>query len=225
MGVWPHARDAPGLQTMIATVLVVGAAAETAAAQSPTLNWPNSPVGHPISTPAAAENPSFTVNLRGNFAVAGNTLLTCPDNSVSRSLRARTRQQRRAAEPCSGASNNDENMKYVNVDPSAGHFDSTTATLTVPSDARIVRAYLYWGADLARGVANNDAAFGAPGAEDPITNTQWTKALLRIGAGSYSTADATSPPGGKSFYVRSGIRSPATARAGRIRRGRTSHRS
>jgi hypothetical protein len=59
------------------------------------------------------------MNLSGNFTVAGNTLLTCPGNSVSRRLRARTRQQRLGAEPCLGANNNDQNMKYVNVEPTA----------------------------------------------------------------------------------------------------------
>jgi hypothetical protein len=78
-----------------------------------------------------------------------------------RRLRAKTRRQRLTAEPCIGSDNNGLDMKYVNVDP-AGHFDSSTATLTVPSGARVVRAYLYWRADLARGV-QNDASAGAPG--------------------------------------------------------------
>jgi hypothetical protein len=197
--------------TIIAAVLVVGAAAETAAAQNPTSNWPNSPVRHRISEPAPTATPSFSVNLRGNFTVAGNTLLTCPGNSVSGRLRARTRQQRLAAEPCLGANNNDQNMKYVNVDPSGNHFDSSTATLTLPSDARVVRAFLYWGADLARGV-NNDESTGAPGGETPAANTLWKTALLRTGTGSYTTVDATAPgrnglwDGVESWYDRPGNR-------------------
>lgn len=178
--------------TMIAAVLVVAAAAETAAAQSPTVDWPNSPVRHRISEPAPAATPSFNMNVRGNFTVAGNTLLTCPGNSVSRRVRARTRQQRFEAEPCLGANNNDQNMKYVNVDPGGNHFDSSTAALTLPSDARVVRAFLYWGADLARGV-NNDESAGAPGGETPTANNLWKTALLRTGTGSYTMVDATAP--------------------------------
>ena len=59
-------------------------------------------------------------------------------------------------------------MQYVNVDPvgvSPKRFNSSTATLSVPAGARVVRAFLYWGADLARGVTVGHAADGAPGGE------------------------------------------------------------
>ena len=83
-------------------------------------------------------------------------------------------------------------MRYVNVDP-AGHFNSSAATVTLPAGARVVRAYLYWGADLARGVdKSNGAADGAPGGETPDdpavagsapgANTLWTTAKLRVGS-------------------------------------------
>lgn len=170
-----------------AWILAIGAAQ----AQSPVSNWPNSPVRHPLRAAAPASTPSFSANLRGGFVKAGNTLLTCPTNSLARRLRAQTRRQRLAAEPCIGSDNNGLDMRYVNSDP-AGHFDSSAATLTVPSDARVVRAYLYWGADLARGV-QNDASAGAPGGEDPKTNVLWKTALLRTGTGAYTTVDATAP--------------------------------
>ena len=163
----------------------------SAQAQSPVSNWPNSPVRHPLRAAAPVATPTFSANLRGSYVTAGNTLLTCPTNSLARRLRAKTRRQRLAAEPCIGSDNNGLDMKYVNVDP-AGHFDSSTATLTVPSGARVVRAYLYWGADLARGV-QNDASAGAPGGEDPNTNPLWKTALLRTGTGAYTTVDATAP--------------------------------
>ena len=95
---------------------------------------------------------------------------------------------------CINASNNDHNMVYVNVDSSGGHFDSSSATLTVPSGARVVKAFLYWGADLSEGVnrpTTNPPSYAAPGGADPNTNTQWKKADLRVGSGSYTTIDAT----------------------------------
>jgi large repetitive protein len=145
--------------------------------------------------------PSFTANLRGNFVTASNTLLTCPDNPSAHRQRIARRRGGRAAEQCAGRNNNDLDMRYVNADPS-GHFNSSAATLTLPADARVVRAYLYWGADLARGVDNrNDASDGAPGGEvpdDPATpgsapgtNTLWTTAKLRVGARPYVAVDAT----------------------------------
>ena len=127
------------------------------------------------------------MNVRGGFVTAGNTLLTCPEN-----VGARGRPKARASEACLDANNNDRNMVYANVDPN-GHFDSSTATLNIPSDARVVRAYLYWGADLARGVAN-EAETGAPAGETPTSNDKWRQALLRVGGGSYATVDAFNDP-------------------------------
>jgi uncharacterized repeat protein (TIGR01451 family) len=175
--------------TLVAAALLLGSAAEAASAQSPISNWPNSPVRHFLRAAAPLTTPSFSANLRGGFVRAGNTLLTCPTNSISRRARARTRAQRLAAEPCLEANNNDQNMQYVNVDPGNGRFNSSTATLTVPAGARVVRAYLYWGADLGPGV-NNNADTAAPGGADPNQNMLWRTALLKTGSGSYTTINA-----------------------------------
>jgi uncharacterized repeat protein (TIGR01451 family) len=169
---------------MVFFALLAGVAS---AQQLAIAHWPHSPVNHLLHRPAPRATPSFSVNLRGNFVTTANTLLTCPDNTST-------------AEPCLNRNNNDENMRYVNVDPSNGHFNSSTATLTLPADARVVQAYLYWGADLARGV-NNGSADGAPGGETPWdpaqspsgTNHEWTTALMRVGSGSYTTVDARAP--------------------------------
>jgi uncharacterized repeat protein (TIGR01451 family) len=83
-------------------------------------------------------------------------------------------------------------MRYVNLDSSSGHFNSSSATLSLPANARVVRAYLYWGADLARGVDNGPEA-GAPGGETPSANPLWRRALLRVGGAAYVSVDATDP--------------------------------
>ena len=191
-----------GAAALAAATLAVAAMAGTARAQTVIANWPHSPVNHLLRDPAPAASPSFTANLRGNFVTASNTLLTCPGNPLTRRQRATRRRQGRAVEPCEGRNNNDENMRYVNVD-GAPRFDSSRATLTLPDGARVVRAYLYWGADLARGVSDsNTASYGAPGGETPVdpanpaaggTNTLWTTALMRVGGGGYTTVDATAP--------------------------------
>jgi large repetitive protein len=130
-------------------------------------------------------------------AFAGNALLTCPENNPPSRHRAKRRRGLRVGQDssaCINASNNDHNMVYVNVDSSGGHFDSSSATLTVPSGARVVKAFLYWGADLSEGVnrpTTNPPSYAAPGGADPNTNTQWKKADLRVGSGSYTTIDAT----------------------------------
>ena len=67
----------------------------SAQAQSPVSNWPNSPVRHPLRAAAPVATPTFSANLRGSYVTAGNTLLTCPTNSLARRLRAKS-------EPASG---------------------------------------------------------------------------------------------------------------------------
>ena len=96
-------------------------------------NWPNSPVRHTLKQQVRATVPSFSANLRGGVAVAGNTVETCDQNSPGN-------------EVCAGnANNNDKNMVYVNVDPGdAARFNSSSATLTIPAGAHVVKAFLYW---------------------------------------------------------------------------------
>ena len=101
-----------------------------ARAQAPSTkmsNWPNSPVRHTLKQTVASTEPSFTENLRGNVLAVGNTLETCPQNLAA--SRRHRRGRARATEPCLNNNNNDENMVYVNVDPSGEWFDSSTATL------------------------------------------------------------------------------------------------
>ena len=137
-----HLRPAHAtVLAFIACLLLCAAAA--AALKSQAHNWPNTPVRHTLKQQVAAVTPSFSANLRGGVAVAGNTLETCPQNQPGN-------------EVCAGNSynNNDQNMVYVNVDPGNGRFNSSSANLTIPAGAHVVKAFLYWAGDLSRGVAN-----------------------------------------------------------------------
>ena len=180
------------------------------------LHWPSSPVRHFRGQAQSNATPSFTDNLRGGVAFAGNTLLTCPENHAA--SRHRVKKQRHSrlrsddSTACVGANNNDHNMVYVNV-ASDGHFDSSSATLTVPAGATVVKAFLYWGADLSEGVnrpTQNPPSFGAPAngqapqepgctssppgpCDHPLGNTLWRSADLRVGSGSFTTINATDP--------------------------------
>lgn len=187
----------------------------TARAQSRVANWPDSPVRNTLRETPPSATPSFAANLRGGVATAGNTLETCPANlAPARKHGARAAAHKlsaRAGEPCLTADNNNNNMQYVNVDPSGGHFNSSTATLTVPGGARVARAFLYWGADLARGVNRppNGPSDDAPGGASPATNPLYTRALLRTGTGSYAAIDATAPGrDGRWDYVQSWYQQP-----------------
>jgi uncharacterized repeat protein (TIGR01451 family) len=181
------------------------------------LHWPNSPIRHKKRHRATNTTPSFSANLRGGVAFAGNTLETCPENVAAHKHRAKKRRHTRKrsldSEACVGANNNDHNMIYVNVDPSGGHFDSSSATLTVPAGARVAKAFLYWAGDLSEGVNRptvNPPSFAAPAngnapqepgctttppgpCDHPLGNTLWRTADLRVGSGSYTPIDATDP--------------------------------
>lgn len=189
---------------MATAVLLFAVLASAASARQLVIaHWPHSPVSHPLHQRAQSIPPSFSLNLRGNFVTTANTLLTCPDNLTPLRHRRARHRLHRAAEPCAERGNNNQNMRYVNVDPADGkHFNSSSATLTLPAGARVVQAYLYWGADLAPGVqegqSGNDPAPGGATPWDPVDNPSgenhdWTTALMRIGSGGYTKVDARAP--------------------------------
>ena len=158
-----------------------------------------------------ATTPSFAANLRGGVAVAGNTLETCPANLAARARHkahhGKTSGSRATNEPCINDYNNAQNMQYVNVDPGDGRFNSSTATVTIPAGATVVKAFLYWAADLSRGVSDpgqprntgHDAPGGnTPEGQKPIAlgfpttfNHDYGTVEFRAGAGgSYSSVNA-----------------------------------
>ena len=128
-----------GVVVVAASLLVFASVVQAAAFKA--RNWSNTPVRHTLKQRIAPTVPSFAANLRGGVAVTGNTLETCPANSPG-------------SEACTTANNNDENMEYVDVDPGGQRFNSSTANLTVPAGAQVVKAFLYWAGDLSRGVVN-----------------------------------------------------------------------
>jgi uncharacterized repeat protein (TIGR01451 family) len=170
-------------------------------------NWPNSPVRHALKQRVGAATPSFSANLRGGVATAGDTLETCPANvsATRKPHHKRPKGRRGANEPCIDDNNNGLNMQYVDVDPS-GHFDSSSARLTVPAGARVVKAFLYWAADLSRGIENGQGqrtGAAAPGGDTPqgqtphigdkphTTNTAYGTVDLSVDSGaSYTTVNA-----------------------------------
>ena len=185
---------------------LLGLAGAVYARGHPVRRWLNSPVQHPIGRATPPTLPTFSANLRGDVAVAGNTVETCPENVSRNETVAKRRRHTRGAPhdstACINANNNDHNMIYVNVNPSNGHFDSSSATLTVPDGAQVKQAYLYWGADLSEGIQrppNDPRPFptgnAAPGGRDPQSNTLWTQALLQVGSGGQFTTASAFPSG------------------------------
>ncbi len=104
------------------------------------------------SAPPALADRSFTTRFNadvpGNITMAANTLMVCPPSTACTTARG--------APPIASGSNtnnnNNFNMTYVNaasgtVPGEGASFDSSSATLSLPSTATVLFAGLYWGAD------------------------------------------------------------------------------
>ena len=87
-----------------------------------------------VITPFA---PRFTTNATGDVAIVGNTAMTAPASDPA-AVNARNGVG-------SKVNNNDFNMAFVDVDSDPTTFDSSSATLSLPSGASVLFAGLYWG--------------------------------------------------------------------------------
>ncbi|MDA0161876.1 hypothetical protein OM076_16500 [Solirubrobacter ginsenosidimutans] len=127
---------------------------------------------------ASADRPfavRYTVNDAGSITFAANTLMTCPA----------------AATGCAAAqagtqggtlgNNNGYAMTRVDVDGVPGTFDSSSADLSLPADALVLWAGLYWA---------GDTAAGSGGAAAPSPAARNTVSLRAPGAGAYTTITA-----------------------------------
>ena len=117
------------------------------------------------ATPALADRaftPRFSTNDTGNITMAANTLLTCPTAAAGC---ARAQQTGGVASGTDNTiNNNNYTMQYVNTAAGtvagAPTFDSSSATLSLPSTATVLFAGLYWGGDLSAGAAGGAPAPG-----------------------------------------------------------------
>jgi uncharacterized repeat protein (TIGR01451 family) len=96
--------------------------------------------------------PRHSFNVRGDVAMVGNALLTCATSGTGSANCASQRMSN------STGGNGNRVMEFINVDadglPSTVPANSSAATLSVPTGARIRSAGLYWGAR----AGNTDAA-------------------------------------------------------------------
>lgn len=98
------------------------------------------------SVAQAAELPmnmDFTQNVHGDIAAIGNINLTCPaaDSDCAAA------QSSDPLNPAAKSRNNEWNTSAepVNIDPSAGFTDSSSAQLAIPAGSTVLKANLYWG--------------------------------------------------------------------------------
>lgn len=119
----------------------------------------------------------FTANDLGSITFAANTLMTCPDSAPT------CASARLGLQGGTLGNNNGYAMTYVDVDgPGNATFNSSTATLSLPQDAFVLFAALYWA---------GDTSAGARGAAAPTPSARGTVLLRVPGAAAYSTVSAS----------------------------------
>jgi uncharacterized repeat protein (TIGR01451 family) len=129
-------------------------------------------------THAYADRPfavRYTVNDAGSITFAANTLMTCPA-SASSCAAAQAGTQGGAL-----GNNNGHAMTYVDVDGLPGTFNSSSADLSLPADAFVLWAGLYWAGDTA-------GASGGSAAPNPALRN--TVSLRIPGAAAYAPITA-----------------------------------
>ncbi len=144
-----------------------------------------------MSPPAAAAGirafaPIYTTNTTGDVIIRGNTLETCQAGSVSAGSSPPT-----CANVQSGANSGQNNnffMNYVDTDSDSATFNSSSATVTIPTGATVLYAGLSWSATSGAGsLSGNSALTGVVAPNAAIRNTAKFKA-----PGSSSYAAVTS---------------------------------
>jgi len=130
-----------------------------------------------LASRADADRPfavRYTTNDAGSITFAANTLMTCPTSTPTCAA------ARAGTQTGTLGNNNGYAMTYVDVDGVAGTFNSSSADLTLPADAFVLWAGLYWAGDTAaaRGgapapnpAARGTVSFRVPGeaAYQPVT--------------------------------------------------------
>ncbi len=133
----------------------------------------------------------FSTNDNGNIAFAANALMVCP--AAASGCTASRNTPPISSGTNNVLNNNSYNMQYVNTAPGTvpgigASFDSSSATLSLPSTATVLFAGLYWGADTSAG--GNVSAGPAP-ATAPNAAIRNEVGLQVPGGSGYSTITAS----------------------------------
>ncbi len=117
-------------------------------------------------------NPPHTRNIRGNMEVIGNTL-QCVTTSGS-SFDAQCDNNR-------NAHNNGRYTNYLDIDSNSDTFNSTSATLSLPADSKVIWAGLYWQSYLHNSTSGKDYAFDTQISGEPHLGSSPNNLILDEG--------------------------------------------
>ena len=167
-------RARGGVHVLVALLIGIGAVAVLPAA--------------PAMAADRAFAPRFSTNDTGDIDMFGNTVMTCP-TSASGCAAARTAGTTTTAD--SALQNNSYVMGYVDVDSDSSTFNSSSATVSLPSGASVLFAGLYWGGEIAAGTSGTAA---------PNSAARNTVKLKQAGATAYTTVTASVVDDGQVIY-------------------------
>jgi uncharacterized repeat protein (TIGR01451 family) len=159
-----------------------------------------------------AFTPRFKANDSGDIVMAANTLLSCASGASGCA-------DARAGRSGAKLGNNSWNMEFVDVDSDSATFNSSRADVSLPADASILFAGLYWGANTSRGTngsaapdaaARNMARFATPtsGGYVTVRADRVDEGEARSQAGAYQAfADVTNlvSAGGAGSYTTANV--------------------
>lgn len=130
----------------------------------------------------------FTANDTGDIDIFGNTVMTCKTSDAGCAA-ARTA----GATTIANSANNNNNyaMVYVDVDSDASTFNSSQATVSIPTGATVLFAGLYWGGEVTA---------GSSGTAAPSAASRNTVKLKSPGDAAYSTITAGTVDDGSIIY-------------------------
>lgn len=83
----------------------------------------------------------YSTNTNGSIAMAANTLETCPSSESGCTAAQSASTFDNAGN--SALNNNNYTMRYVNIDPASGRFNSSSSDLGLPAGATVLWAGLY----------------------------------------------------------------------------------
>jgi hypothetical protein len=98
--------------------------------------------------------PRFTTNATGDITIVANTEMTAPASDP-----AAINAQNGVG---SKINNNDFNMAFVDVDKDSSTFDSSSASLNLPTGATVLFAGLYWGGRNPNAALERQVKFATP---------------------------------------------------------------
>jgi uncharacterized repeat protein (TIGR01451 family) len=170
----------------------------------------------PASAATRAFTAAFTANVNGDIMIRGNSMMTCPSPSTL-SAGSSTLTCGAVQNGTSSGQNNNFDMAYVDIDSNPATFDSSSATVTIPSGATVLYAGLSWGGDTAAGsgtgypgltgvaaptpTAKNVVDFQAPGASGYTALTSTTTDNIGTDFQGYDNVTSTVAAAGSGTYT------------------------